>query len=455
MITSPFRGGISLFLYPLLAPLLLLLQHGAVWLAFHQAGLPLQPDLEFWLIPLRKISDLRESTMTDSQMAAAFAVGFLSSGALAALSFRRAGRSGYGFFLAILAIVPGLQPFAILALSPLPLRADRDAAPAAELRHQEDGEEALAPGANVAHVLQGVLAGVGIIVGAVVLSALAFGAYGAGLFLLTPVTVGMTTAYLANRRTELSSRQTNLLVLAAATLGGIALILFALEGVICLIMASPLVLPFAWLGGALGRHMAQVRNGYERPLMAIALLPALFALEGAVPPETALQTRESIDVAAPPAAVWRALTAGAPIAVPPGLAGRAGLAYPMRGSLTGSGVGATRIGYFSTGIARERVTAWQPGRQLAFRLLSQPPAMDEMSPYRRVHAPHLLGYFDTAETSFDLQPLPGGGTRLFVTASHRLRIAPVPYWEPIARWAARENSRRVLLDLKLKAERGV
>jgi hypothetical protein len=40
--------------------------------------------------------------------------------------------------------------------------------------------------------------------------------------------------------------------------------------------------------------------------MAIALLPALFALEGAVPPGIALDTRKSIDVAAPPAAAWRA-----------------------------------------------------------------------------------------------------------------------------------------------------
>jgi len=48
-----------------------------------------------------------------------------------------------------------------------------------------------------------------------------------------------------------------------------------------------------------------------------------------------------------------------------------------------------RLGEFSTGIARERVTEWRPSRKLAFVVESQPPMMEEMSPYRRVHAPHL------------------------------------------------------------------
>jgi hypothetical protein len=50
--------------------------------------------------------------------------------------------------------------------------------------------------------------------------------------------------------------------------------------------------------------------------------------------------------------------------------------------------------------------------------------------------------------------LPVGGTRLTVAASHVLRMDPIPYWEPLARWAAGANSRRVLADLKRKAERG-
>ena len=58
----------------------------------------------------------------------------------------------------------------------------------------------------------------------------------------------------------------------------------------------------------------------------------------------------------------------------PGLVGAAGLAYPLRGRLLSRGVGVIRLGEFSTGTARERVTEWVPGRRLGFAVLSQPPS---------------------------------------------------------------------------------
>jgi hypothetical protein len=124
----------------------------------------------------------------------------------------------------------------------------------------------------------------------------------------------------------------------------------------------------------------------------------------------------------------------------------------LRGRLLGEGVGAERHGEFSTGGARERVTEWVPGRRLSFIVLSQPPAMEEMSPYGQVHAPHLSGYFETTTTSFELEALPGGRTRLTARAAHMLRMDPVLYWEPVARWAIHSNVRRVLHDIELKAE---
>jgi hypothetical protein len=78
--------------------------------------------------------------------------------------------------------------------------------------------------------------------------------------------------------------------------------------------------------------------------------------------------------------------------------------------------------------------------------------MEEMSPYRRVHAPHVNGYFETTGTRFELQPRAGGGTRLTIRAAHVLRLDPIPYWEPLARWTVHANTVRVLEDIKAKAE---
>jgi hypothetical protein len=78
--------------------------------------------------------------------------------------------------------------------------------------------------------------------------------------------------------------------------------------------------------------------------------------------------------------------------------------------------------------------------------------MEEMSPYRRVHAPRVSGYFETTRTSFELEPLANGRTRLVATASYVLRLDPALYWEPMARWAVHQNVTRVLRNIKERAE---
>jgi uncharacterized protein YndB with AHSA1/START domain len=208
----------------------------------------------------------------------------------------------------------------------------------------------------------------------------------------------------------------------------------------------------ALVGGAAGRAIARAGQSRGNPLMSLALLPALFAIEAAMPPSVPIETRAAVEIDAPPAVVWAALTSGAPIASGPGLIGATGLAYPIRGRLLGAGVGTIRLGDFSTGTARERVTEWLPGRRLAFTVLRQPPAMEEMSPYRHVHAPHVNGYFATARTCFSLAATAGGHTRLTIEATHRLNIDPALYWEPLARLAIQLNVSRMLQDIRQKAE---
>lgn len=301
-------------------------------------------------------------------------------------------------------------------------------------------------------VIAGTLAGVGIILVAVLISALIFRAYGWGLFVLTPFAVGFTTGYLVNRQELRTMKATNILVLLAAALGCLGLIMFALEGLICLILASPLAALLAIGGGALGRRAARLGKEPTRPIYCVALLPLMFAADAISPPDALLLTNESIMINAPASRVWQAVTSDAPILEPPTLVGRLGVAYPERGHLAGKGVGAARIGYFSTGIAREQVTGWQENRTLGFVVLHQPPAMTEMSPYRHVHAPHVNGYFETGETRFEIEPLGARTSRLKIVAAHRLHIDPVIYWKPIAQWAASNNTQRVLRDIKVKAE---
>ena len=443
-----FRGELGPLPFAAAAPALLLSQHLLVFLVYRASGWKLDLDASFWLLPLRRLAFLPELPAWAAALAFAFSLAV--AWGLAVLSFRRASRAQLGFGLAAFTVVPAFQipAVALLVLMPAgwaaPLPVSEDEADTLEV----EGDAAF----DSAHVLQGLLSGMAIVVVAVLVSALTFGAYGWGLFVMTPLLVGITTAYLANRRVALAPGKSMALVMAAGALGTLALLMLALEGFMCILLVAPLAAAAAAIGGGIGRAAALARNARDEPLMSLAWVPLVFAMEAAVPPAVPIHVNQTIDISAPPPAVWRALISGDPIGSPPGLVGKAGLAFPIRGQLTGQGVGAERLGVFSTGTARERVTSWLPGRTLAFQVLSQPPAMEEMSPWRRVHAPHVSGYFDTSETRFELTPLRNGGTRLKLRASHVLRLDPVLYWEPIAHWAILQNISRVMEDVRSKAE---
>ncbi len=424
--------------YALVAATLILSQHAMVFLAFRALGMPLGLSAMFWLFPIRQLAMLPDVSPLVAIFGFAFCLGI--SGALALLSLRRADRLGRGGGLALGAMIPTLQIFAVLVLALLWPRRD-----------ETDQYRAGDPGPPYQLAI-GIFAGTALIVVAVAVSAVTTGAYGWGLFVGTPFLVGLITGFLVNRGNVRSWADTFGAVAAAGALGTLALLMLALEGLMCVILILPLAAILAIAGGAIGRAAAKRLVDPRQPFYSVALLPLIFLLDAAMPPELPIATRAGITIDAPPEAVWASLTADRPVREKPGLVGLAGLAYPVAGRIAGEGVGAHRHGKFSTGTADERVTVWRPGRALAFRVVRQPPAMEEMSPYRKLQTPHLIGYFDTGETRFDLVPLPGGRTRLTVRAGHVLRIDPVLYWGPIARWAIGQNVERVLSDVRRDAE---
>lgn len=415
-------------------------QNLVAWFARQTYAIERPLDFEFWLTPLS--STLEIWRLPAIWGVVIFAYCLLVAWLLALLSFKLAQQTNRGFVLAVLSVVPVVQLAAIALNAGLPSKNALD----------EEGQASRHASKSVA---LGLLAGIALIVFAVLVSAVTFGTYGWGLFVMTPFLVGITTGYLVNSEGDLGSSRTMNLAIVSAGLGSLALIVLALEGIVCILLAAPLAVPIVMLGAALGRGLAIARYNRRNPLASVAVLPMIFVLEAAIPPESPIMTRYEIEIGASADSVWQALTRSEPIEVAPGLPALAGLAYPTSGKLEGEGVGAKRIGAFSTGTATEVVTEWKPNRVLAFHVENQPPAMEEMSPYRRVHAPHVQGYFVTGETRFELTPMGSNRTLLRVSSGHRLRIDPVPYWEPIARLAIRQNVGRVLEDIKEKSERGV
>ena len=158
----------------------------------------------------------------------------------------------------------------------------------------------------------GVVVGVGLMLAAVAVGTLIFGVYGYGLFLLTPFVIGIITAYIANYKGDIGSTRTLVSVMVALAIGSVGLVLVALEGIVCIAMAAPLGVAAAWFGGEVGRVMA-LRGKRSQMVSCIALVPLVFAVEYVLPASTRFDTVQTIEVHAPPEAVWRSILSTDPV----------------------------------------------------------------------------------------------------------------------------------------------
>jgi Polyketide cyclase / dehydrase and lipid transport len=184
------------------------------------------------------------------------------------------------------------------------------------------------------------------------------------------------------------------------------------------------------------------------------LAPALLAVEARLPAPTPLFAATTVcEIAAPPATVWRHVVSFGELPPPTEKIFLAGIAYPVRARLDGSGVGAVRYCEFSTGPFVEPITGWDENRRLAFDVRAQPHPMREWSPYNELKPAHLEGFFRSRRGEFRLTELPGGRTRLEGTTWYEQSIWPQAYWKPWSDYLVHAIHRRVLEHIRTGAER--
>jgi uncharacterized membrane protein YhaH (DUF805 family) len=262
-------------------------------------------------------------------------------------------------------------------------------------------------------------------------TAVAFkGNYGLALFVGCPFGIGVIDGYFLAREGEASIIELLKVVLINLVCVAGVLLLIAYEGVICLALAFPLAFVLACFGAFIGRALAGGRAiGGAPPIAAMLLLPIVAFVEPAhMSGHTLHQVNSSVVIDATPEHVWPQVIAFAPIPEPRDLMFRLGVAYPKFAHIEGAGVGAIRYCVFSTGPFVEPITAWEPGKRLAFDVTSSPEPMRELSWYRDVHPPHLNGYLRSRHGEFRLIALPDGRTRLEGTTWYEIEMAPEPYW---------------------------
>jgi hypothetical protein len=232
-----------------------------------------------------------------------------------------------------------------------------------------------------------------------------------------------------------------------------ALILTAIEGAFCVLMTAPIALVVTLLGGTAGRYIAlRDPSGDANALAALIVIPVIASADATRAPTPLREVRSSVEIEAPSNVVWRYVVAFPPLDEPPALVFRLGIAYPLRAEIVGRGVGAVRHCVFSTGAFVEPITAWEPGRRLAFDVTAQPPPLREWSPYAGLVPPHLDGYFRSRRGEFRLVPLAGGRTRLEGSTWYEMRLYPEGYWVLFADALVSRIHGRVLGHVRALAE---
>jgi hypothetical protein len=169
-------------------------------------------------------------------------------------------------------------------------------------------------------------------------------------------------------------------------------------------------------------------------------------------PPPLLKVVTAIDVKAPVEAVWNHVVEFAQLLPPSELIFRLGVAYPIRAEIKGRGPGAVRNCIFSTGPFVEPIQVWDEPKLLRFSVDQNPAPLEEWTPYREVHPPHLKGFLVSQQGQFKLTPLPGGHTRLEGTTWYRHTMWPVSYWQIWSDQIIHAIHRRVLLHIRSLSE---
>ncbi len=373
-----------------------------------------------------------------------------------AMTVQRLRDAGQPVWLVVLFFIPVINILFFLALCALPPRAravESEGAP----WPRPSGLSGMIPSSPLGSAVLSIF--LTTVLGLVFLGfgTLAIGAYGWGLFVALPFCLGMFSVLLHSYHAPRDLKSCFGVALLPVGVLGSVLVLIAMEGVICVLMAAPFALALSAIGGMIGYTIQERHWGAkQRPAMlsiVLLLVPASFGIEhaAALQPLT-FEVRTAIEVNAPPEKVWNQVVAFAEIPPPRELLFRAGIAYPIRAEISGRGAGAVRHCVFSTGPFVEPIEVWDEPRLLKFGVTANPAPLNELSPYGNIQPPHLHGYFVSKQGQFLLTALPGGRTRLEGTTWYQHTMWPAGYWRLWSDYIIHRIHLRVLEHIRAEAE---
>ena len=280
--------------------------------------------------------------------------------------------------------------------------------------------------------------------------------YGWGLFVALPFAMGIVSVLIYTGSQERTFESCMVVAILPIAFAGFCIFALAIEGAICLLMAAPIAVVLALLGGFVGCIIVHNRTVPLSPVamvLVLASVPFIMGMEKQtddLPPLLSVTTSVLID--APPELVWPNVVSFTTIPEQRDWVLHTGVAYPIRARIDGHGVGAVRHCIFSTGEFVEPIEVWDENHLLRSSVAHQPEPMEELSPYPRLKTPHLRGYLRSREGELRLTAQPGGKTLLEGTTWYTDKIWPSQYWQFWSNMLMHHIHLRVLNHIKNLSE---
>lgn len=242
---------------------------------------------------------------------------------------------------------------------------------------------------------------------------------------------------------------------ALGTLVCAASTLFLHEGVICLVMLSPIWLASGWAGSfAMRSQRDRGRRSVESSLLIIPLVAAMLEAQTPIPHETVTLTR-SIVVQATPERIWPYAVSSRNIGPHEGrwtiTHNIIGMPRPRQSVVAGSGVGAVRTAYWGDHVNfEEQIVDWEPDRRLGWRFNFTNSTVQD---YTDKHISPDGEFLKIDSGDYRLRPLSPRTTELTLTTRYIAKTHVNPYakiWGELLMGDVEDN---VLTIIKDRAER--
>lgn len=274
------------------------------------------------------------------------------------------------------------------------------------------------------------------------------------LFLM-PLAFGALTTFLGYKFCGRSSFWMYGAPILTALFGLIASVFVGMEAMLCIVVASPIFLSFAFLGGVIMGCILSKGSGNLQISLLVLLPFAASPLEATwKQPHETVRIEDAILIAASPEKVWSEIVSVPAISsaeLPAQWIYWLDFPRPISAEIDFHGLGARRLATFERDVSFfEIVTEWKPNERLGFSIEADPAFI----PHTAFDQHIIVGgrFYDVLDGLYEIQPHPQG-CRLVLTSRHRLSTPFNGYAGIWSRWVMNQIQGSILTVIKNRAER--